>query len=176
MIFWWSSEAEGISLDLNLDTLKREILTYLEARDFAVFRSAPGTLDGTQMVLWDSENHPDYQMFLEAATKVGVKLILFATREFTPEDISDLLEQLDELTLEREQLRDYQSRLRDLRRYEGQTCALELAFNHDGRLYVYEMQPDWYEEYLTVEDEIASNLAEEDLNEGDSLGGYFSKN
>ena len=58
-------------MDLNLDTLKREILSYLESRDFAVFRSAPGTLDGTQMVLWDTENYPDYQMFLEAATKVG---------------------------------------------------------------------------------------------------------
>ena len=42
------------------------------------------------MVLWDSENHPDYQMFLEAATKVGVKLVLFATREFTAEDVTDL--------------------------------------------------------------------------------------
>src|SRR5258705_3617812 len=170
MIFWWSSRAEGISLDLNLDTLKREILTYLEARDFAVFRSAPGTLDGTQMVLWDSENYPDYQMFLEAATKVGVKLILFATREFTAEDVSDLLEQLEELTLERDQQRDYQNRLRDLRRYEGQICALEMAFNNDSRLYVYEMQPDWYEEYLTVEDEIDASQAEGDSNARDSLG------
>ena len=165
-----------MSLDLNLDTLKREILTYLEARDFAVFRSAPGTLDGTQMVLWDSENYPDYQMFLEAATKVGVKLILFATREFTAEDVSDLLEQLDELSLDRDQQRDYQNRLRELRPYEGQTCSLELAFNHDSRLYVYELQPDWYQEYLTVEDEISASMAEEDLDEGEGLGGYFSKN
>src|SRR5215471_1910183 len=110
-----------MSLDLNLDTLKREILSYLEARDFAVFRSAPGTLDGSQMVLWDAENYPDYQMFLDAATKVGVKLILFATREFTPEDTADLLEQIDEMNLDRDQQRDYQSRLRELRRYEGQT-------------------------------------------------------
>ena len=163
-------------MDLNLDTLKREILTYLETRDFAVFRSAPGTLDGSQMVLWDSDNYPDYQMFLDAANKLGVKLILFAMREFTPEDVADLLEQLDEMTMEREQLRDYQNRLRELRRHEGQTCSLELAFNHESRLYVYEVQPDWYEEYLTIEDEIASTLAEEDLDEGDSLGGYFSKN
>jgi hypothetical protein len=174
MIFWWSSR--GISLDLNLDTLKREILSYLESRDFAVFRSAPGTLDGSQMVLWDSENYPDYQMFLEAASKVGVKLILFGTAEFTAEDVSELLEQLDEVNLDRDQQRDYQNRLRELRRYEGQTCSLELAFNHDSRLYVYELQPDWYEEYLTVEDEIAATMAEEDLDEGDSLGGYFSKN
>ena len=156
-------------MDLNLDTLKREILTYLEGRDFAVFRSAPGTLDGSQMVLWDSENYPDYQMFLDAATKVGVKLILFAMREFSSEDVSDLLEQLEELNLERDQQRDYENRLRALHRYEGQTCSLELAFNYDSRLYVYELQPDWYDDYLTVEDEIASSLAEEDL-------GFFSKN
>ena len=174
MIFWWSSR--GTSLDLNLDTLKREILSYLESRDFAVFRSAPGTLDGSQMVLWDSENYPDYQMFLEAASKVGVKLILFGTAEFTKEDITELLEQLDGMNLDRDQQRDYQNRLRDLRRYEGQTCSLELAFNHDSRLYVYELQPDWYEEYLTVEDEITASLAEEGLDEGDSLGGFFSKN
>ena len=183
MIFWWSSEADraqqhdrGKSLDLNLDTLKREILSYLEGRDYAVFRSAPGTLDGSQMVLWDAENYPDYQMFLEAASKVGVKLILFATREFTPEDISDLLEQIEELNLDRDQQRDYQNRLRELHRYEGQTCSLELAFNHDSRLYVYEMQPDWYEEYLTIEDEVAASMAEDDLDDGGSLGGYFSKN
>jgi hypothetical protein len=115
-------------------------------------------------------------MFLETATKVGVRLILFATREFSTQDVDELLEQLEELNLDRDQQRDYEKRLRDLRRYEGQTCALELAFNHDSRLYVYELQPDWYEEYLTVEDEIAANLAEEDLDEGDSLGGYFSKN
>jgi hypothetical protein len=183
MIFWWSSEGDqpqledrGTPLDLNLDTLKREILTYLEGRDYAVFRSAPGTLDGSQMVLWDAENYPDYQMFLEAASKVGVKLILFATREFTAEDISEILEQIEEMTLERDQQRDYQNRLRDLRRYEGQTCSLELAFNHDSRLYVYELQPDWYEDFLTIEDEIAASMAEDDLDEGGSLGGYFSKN
>ena len=36
------------------------------------------------------------------------------------------------------------------------TCSLELAFNHDSRLYVYELQPDWYEEFLSIEDEIAA--------------------
>ena len=56
------------------------------------------------------------------------------------------------------------------------TCSLELAFNHDSRLYVYELQPDWYEDFLIIEDEIANAMAADDLDEGDSLGGYFSKN
>ena len=55
-------------MDLNLDTLKREILGYLEQAEFAVFRSSPGGLEGAPtMVLWDTENYPDYQMFLDVA-------------------------------------------------------------------------------------------------------------
>ena len=38
-------------MDLNLDTLKREIVDYLESRQLAIFRgSSPGTLESTQMV------------------------------------------------------------------------------------------------------------------------------
>ena len=163
-------------MDLNLDTLKREILDYLESRDLAVFRSTPGTLEDPQMVLWDTEHYPDYRMFLDTAIKTGVKMILFATREFEAGDIDDLLEQIEDLEMDRERQREYQARMRKLRIYEGVTCSLELAFNHNSSLYVYELQPDWYEDFLTIEDEIAAGMAEDDLDEGGSLGGYFSKN
>jgi hypothetical protein len=163
-------------VDLNLDTLKREILDYLESRDLAVFRSTPGTLEDPQMVLWDSEHYPDYRMFLDTAIKTGVKLILFASREFEAGDIDDLLEQIEDVGMDRDLQRDYQTRLRKLRVHEGVTCSLELAFHHDSHLYVYELQPDWYEDFLIIEDEIANSVASEDLDEGDSLGGYFSKN
>ena len=59
-------------MDLNLDTLKREILEYLETTGFAVFHGSPGGLEGMPMVLWDAEHYPDYQMFLDVATKTGV--------------------------------------------------------------------------------------------------------
>ena len=163
-------------MDLNLDTLKREIVDYLESRQLAIFRSSPGTLESTQMVLWDSEHFPDYQMFVDAAIKAGVKLVLFAAPEFEAADIDDLLEQIEDLSLDREQQRDYQPRLRKLRGHEGVTCSLELAFHHESNLYIYELQPDWYEEFLAVEDEISSRVAEGEMDEGNSLGGYFSKN
>jgi hypothetical protein len=163
-------------VDLNLDTLKREILDYLESRDLAVFRSTPGTLEDPQMVIWDTEHYPDYRMFLDAGVKTGVKMILFATREFEAADIDDLLEQIEDVGMDRDQQRDYQARLRKLRSYEGVICSLELAFHHDSILYMYELQPDWYEEFLVAEDEIAGAMAEGDPDEGDSLGGYYSKN
>ena len=165
-------------MDLNLDTLKREILEYLDASGFAVFHSSPGGLDGQPMVLWDTERHPDYQMFLEVARKSDARVIIFASREFQASDTEDLLAQLDDLDLERDDKREYEKRLHDLSAHEGVTCMLELAFDYQQRLYVYEMQPDWYDDFLNVEDEIMSLIAgHDDMNDdSEPLGGYFSKN
>jgi hypothetical protein len=163
-------------VDLNLDTLKREILEYLDSSGLAVFRSSPGGLEGLPMVLWDSERYPDYQLFLEVARKAGASLILFAAREFEATDLDELIEQLETCNLDRDEQRDYQSRLRNLRAYEGTTCSIELAFDLQSRLYVYEVQPDWYEEFLAVEDELSAHIADGEIgDEGDNFG-YYSKN
>ena len=58
-------------MDLNLDTLKQEILDYLDKSGLAVFHSHPGGLEGLPMVTWDTERYPDYQIFLETACKIG---------------------------------------------------------------------------------------------------------
>ncbi|PWT97915.1 MAG: hypothetical protein C5B51_30390 [Terriglobia bacterium] len=164
-------------MDLNLDTLKREIVDYLDSAGFAVFRGSPGGLEGLPMVLWDVEHHPDYQMFLDVARKSGAKMVIFATREFESDDIDEALEQLEACDLSREEQREYESRLRELRIFEGVTCSLELAFDCGPRLYVFEVQPDWYEEFLNLEEEISSRSEDEgDLGTGGALGGYFSKN
>ena len=164
-------------MDLNLDTLRREILGYLDESGFAVFHSSPGTLDGgTSLVLWDTKRHPDYQMFLDVARKTGIKLILFGSREFETADIDELVEQLDTSEIPRDEQREYRSRLRDLRGYEGQTCSLELAFDYNQRLYVYEVQPDWFEEFLELDEEIVSRVADDEMDDDEPLGGYFSKN
>ena len=163
-------------MDLNLDTLKREILDSLEAGGFAVFRGSPGGLEGLPMVLWDVEHHPDYLMFLDTARKTGTSLIIFASREFQASDVDDLLEQLEDCDLSRDEQRDYERRLREMRIFEGVTCSLEIAFDHNARLYVYEVQPDWYDDFLNLEEEITSRLEDNDLDTGNSLGGYFSKN
>ncbi len=67
--------------------------------------------------------------------------------------------------------------MRRLREHEGVTCTLELAFDYDSRLYVYEMQPDWFTEFLNIEDEILSHFGmgeDEDVDDDDgSLGGYY---
>lgn len=163
-------------MDLNLDTLKREMLDYLESAGLAVFHGSPGGLEGLSMVLWDTEHYPDYQMFLDVAQKCGAGVVIFATREFESEDLDELLAQLDGCDLTREDKREYESRLREMRVFEGVTCSLELAFDYQQRLYVYEVQPDWYEEFLNIDEEVAARAAGMEDGGDDSLGGYFSKN
>ncbi len=164
-------------MDLNLDTLKQEILEYLEHSEFAVFRSAPGGLEGLPIVLWDAERYPDYQMFLDTARKTGAKMILFAARELEAPEIDDTVEELDECDLTREERRDLETRLRAVRTHAGITCSIELAFDHHARMYVYEIRPDWYDEFLSIGEEIAVHLptgsAEQ---EDDGSFGYFSNN
>ena len=163
-------------MDLNLDTLKGEMLEYLEAGSFAIFHSSPGGLEGMPMVIWNTEKFPDYQMFLETAKRVDAKLILFASSEFTAEELEGAVEELEGCDFTREERRDLESRLADLRAYEGVTCSIELAFDYQSRLYVYELRPDWYEEFLTIGDEIDTHLPTAADDDNGSLGGYFSKN
>jgi hypothetical protein len=163
-------------VDLNLNTLKQEILEYLSTAGWAVFYSNSGGLEGLPLILWDVDRQPDFRAFLEVARAAGIQLIMFGAREFDPSDLDNLVEQLDELELTREERRDFDTRIRDLRGYEGDTCSLELAFDYNSRLYVYEVQPDWYDDFLSVEDEIMSRATEEDDIDDDTLGGYYSKN
>jgi hypothetical protein len=165
-------------VDLNLDVLKREIVEYLETSGFAVFYSSPGGLEGLPMVLWDVEHQPDYRAFLETARKAGTVLIIVAARQFESSEVDELLEQLENCDITREEQRDYERRLKDMYVFDGVTCGLELAFDLSSRFYVFEAQTDWYDEFVNIEDEIVSRLSEDEEEAGhdDSLGGFFSKN
>jgi hypothetical protein len=166
-------------MDLNLETLKGEILDYLEHSDFAVFRSHAGALEGLPMITWDTERCPDYRTFLEVAQKAGEKLILFASRELAEEEVDEILEELEDTEFTREERQELEGRLGKAQRHVGETCTLELAFDHNSHLYVYEVQPDWYEDFLDACEEINTVLPLEDEAEStgdDSLGGFYSNN
>jgi len=166
-------------VDLDLDVLKREIVEHLEAGGFAVFHSTPGGLEGLPMVLWDVERQPDYRTFLETARKAGTVMMILAARQFESSELDEVLEQLENCELSREEQRDYERRLKGMYTYDGVTCSLELAFDLNSRFYVFEMQTDWYDDFVNIEDEVVSRLADEEEDseqDEDSLGGFFSKN
>jgi len=171
----YAGVAKAHAVDLNLERLKNEILDYLASSEFAVFRSFSGGLEGLSLITWDIDRFPDYRQFLDVATKVGVKLILFASREMSEEEIQELVEEVEDAHLTREERREVDRRIKDAQRHVGSTCSLELAFNYDSHLYVYEAQPDWYEDFLDLSDEITAAHQTMDGG-GDGLGGYYSAN
>lgn len=174
-----SRTAVRSTVDLNLETLKNEILDYLEHSEFAVFRSHAGGLEGLPMITWDTERCPDYRAFLDVALKTGEKLILFASRELAEEELDEAMEELADTEFTREERRELEGRLAEAQRHIGSTCELEMAFSHHSHLYVYEARPDWYEDFLDACEEISAVLTLDDGSEDtgtDGLGGGFYSN
>lgn len=166
-------------MDLNLDTLKRSIAEHLERSDFAVFHHDPGMFDANLVVTWDAETYPDYQMFLDAARKLGVRMILFAAREFDEAEIGEAEEELEESEMPREDRREYAKTLGGFREHVGTICSIELAFQFETHFYLYELRPDWYEDFVGIADEVMAFGASGDDDEVDSnggMGGFYSKN
>ena len=164
-------------MDLNLDTLKQDILRHLEQSEFTLFRAESGSMDNLPSVLWDVERYPDYQMFLDAARKSGASMILFASREFTEAELDEVPAQLEDLDLPREERREFERQVKSLRAHQGSTCEIEIAFQHQSFLYIYSTQPDWYEEFQDLSDELSIHMPINDGNEQDpGLGGFYSNN
>ena len=133
------------------------------------------SLDSIPTVHWDCHEHPDFREFIQAARAAGVKLVIFSQREFASEQIDDALEQLSECDLPREDFRDFEQRLKTMRAYDGFVCEIELSFDYEGRMFLFDLRTDWYQELTDVMEEIEVLTAVED-NDDTSMGGYFSKN
>jgi len=162
---------------MDLDTLKTEIETFLDAQGFAVFYGYSRILDTLPVVFWDCERHPDYKQFLKAARSAGVTIIVFHQRELSSEQIDDAIDQLEASDMPREESRPLERRLKELRAYEGFTCALELSFDHQGRVFLFDLRTSWYDELSDILSELhmLDDESEED-EEDNPMGGYFSKN
>ncbi len=166
-----------MAVDIDLDSLKREILEYLDASGFAVFRSFAGGLEGLPMVGWDADAYPDYRMFLDTAKKVNSNLILLASTQFDAADeVDGQLEELEDCEITREDRREYERRLREYRVHDGNTATIELGFDHNGRLYVYEVAADWYEEFMELAEELTSLLPATSEDDESGMGGFYSNN
>jgi len=161
----------------NLDTLKAEIERYLEEQGFAIFRGFPRMLDSLPLVYWDCDNYPDYKAFLDTAKAADVRLVVYHQHEFSVEQVDSALERLEEIELPRDDHRVMERRLKEMRVYDGFTCALELSFDHQGRIYVFDLRTEWYEELTDILDDIHMLTSEPDQEDDDTpMSGYFSKN
>lgn len=161
----------------NLESVKNEIEKYLEENNFTVFHGLSRQSDQLPIVEWDAQRYPNYKLFLQTARQLDERLIVLHHREFSAEAVDDLLDELDQFSLDDDSA--LSKRLRELRLYDGFTCAVELSFEHRGTIYLFELEADWYREFNELREEIESAVLAknaEDDEEDDSLGGYYSKN
>lgn len=163
---------------MNLDKLKPEILEYLEQSGLAVFQGHARVVESTPTVYWDTEEVPDFKLFVQAAQIAGAKLMVFHQHTFHASQLDDAVEKLDECGLPREDHREIEQRLKALRVYDGKTCTLELSFDHEGRVFLYDVQTEWYEDLTSVLEEIdfLTGTNDEEDEDDPSLGGLFSRN
>jgi hypothetical protein len=165
----------------NLDSLKQELLDYIASEDFAIFRGQPGAMESFPKVYWDTEAYPEYQSYLNVAKVAGARIIVFAHRQFEATEIDDAIEQIEDCEFGRDERRSVERSLEDLRAFIGSTCLIEMAFDYQGRMYVYELVTEWFQTFMDVSDLLlaASSASGDDDDEDEpdsSFGGYYSKN
>jgi hypothetical protein len=163
-------------MKLDLDALKTEVLEHLESEGFVVFHGYSRLADTDSFVAWDTDRFPDYHRFVAAAKRAGVKLIIYHSREFTAAHLDEAADRLEESELSMDERRGIERRLKALKGYEGFTCALEISFDYESRVYLFSLRSDWYEDYLDLLEEIDAAIGDEDEEDDDSIGGYYSRN
>jgi hypothetical protein len=163
-------------MSLNLDELKVEVLKYMEAEGFVVFHGYSRLGDADSFVAWDTDRAPDYRAFLGTAKKAGVALVVYHFREFSAAYLEDAEDRLEDGDLTADEKRAIERRIRDLHGYEGFTCALELSFDLQGRVYLFSLRSEWYDDYLDLVAELDAATPEGEEGEDDSMGGYYSRN
>ncbi len=71
----------------------------------------------------------------------------------------------------------FEERLNDLRAYEGSVGAIELSFDHEGRVFLFDLRTEWFDEFSEMSDEIQLLVPDPDDDDDESpISGYFSRN
>ena len=165
----------------NLDNLKQEIEEYLNTGGFAIFYGMERSdIDRDLSISWDTESHPNFQEFLKVASTAEVKIIVAHYKTLPAGHITELIDQLDELELDRDERRNLARDLQRLKMYEGFISSIDLSFDCDTQTYMFSAKTTWYKQLLEMLDHFdlfSPGFDEEGGIDDEPIGGgYFSKN
>lgn len=166
--------------DLELDSLKNEVLEYLRAAGLPIFYGfgIPGEESYTY---WDAGQYPDWRQFVDVAKESGARLLLFSSRMFDADELRMARETLEEVEMADNDRDDANEFLDGIRSKVGHVAWIRVAWQQENRRYAYERVAPWYEKFIDLIEEINDYLPEltdmEDDDEGpQGRGGFYSLN
>ncbi|MBM3767952.1 MAG: hypothetical protein FJW32_21410 [Acidobacteria bacterium] len=169
---------------MDLDRLKGAAVEHINELGMVAFHGVTRMTDEGRILMWDTRQHPDFKEFLAGAAKLGIKLIVVHSRELSNELLDDLKAELEDSSLSMAERRDCEKRLKALRPYAGFTSNVELSFDFNDTIHLFETHSDFMKEVLAVMSELDMSLEpDEDSNPFDDdddntppRGGFFSRN
>ena len=164
----------------NLDKLKEEIETELRGKEFAVFYGlGRSEIDRDMSINWDAEARPDFREFLKVAEIAGIKIVVVNYKILTQGHIAELMDQLDDLDLDRDERRNLSRDLQRLKMYEGFISSLDLSFDTHGQSYMFSVATTWFKNLVEIAsqfDMFGPGFDGEEADDEPLGGAYFSKN
>jgi hypothetical protein len=160
-------------MELNLELVRAEIEEYLESSGIAVFHAFPGIDEDAPVVQWDTDHYPDYRPFLAVAEAAGIRMVALHANEFRDEVLDEAQKRLEYSTIGGADRTTMERRLREMRRYNGFTCQIELSFDMAPRSYVFDLRTEWFQELSDMLDEIEEAS---ESPEPPAPSGFFSNN
>ncbi len=161
----------------DLGSLLPEIETVAKEKGLVLFHGKSRLAEDYPFIEWETERHPEYREFLDAALACGVKLVCIHPHMFTIPELEDAIGDLAIAELPPAERRLFEKKLNELRIYAGFTCGLELTFDHQENIYAFHLRTPWRIEFLKLLDIIDGQIPYDDDEAQEPLGGgYFSRN
>ena len=161
----------------DLGSLLPEIEAVAKEKGIALFKGTSRLAEDYPFIEWETELHPDYREFFDAAVACGVKLICTHSHMFTVAELEEALESLTDTDVSSAERRLLEKKLNEQRIYVGFTCGLEMTFDHQENIYAFHLRTPWRIEFLRMVELIDARFPYDDDEDDKPMGGpYFSRN
>lgn len=169
---------------MDLDKLTTAAADRINELGMVLYHGTTRIADEGRIMMWDTRQHPDYKEFLAGAEKLGIKLVVMHSRQLSQQILDDLKDELEDSTLPIAERREAEKRLKALRPYVGFTSAVELSFDYNGAIYLFEAHSEFMDELLDIMGELDmsfepgddENPFGDDEDDNTPPRGFFSRN
>jgi hypothetical protein len=128
----------------DLSSLRDDMTAFIEGHGMRRFSGFVHT-DEIPSVMWQGGDNPDaWKDFVELAKAAGASFLTMNAFQLDREELDWIIEALGKsFYAESEEIDD----ARWLKTYSGKTGFVQLAWPHQGVMFVYETSAEWYERY-----------------------------